>query len=517
MKKTLKLFSTALILFLFAMSFSASLAFETSGDWTYTTEGTLVSYDGDNTVIEIPSQLGGTTITSLNSYMFSYNTTVTEIIVPDSITELSIGAFSGCTNLVSLTLPESLILGDTCFYNCKSLENLYYPGHSVTLSDDFIIIDNVLEFYRGSSAVVTVPSGVTTIGAYAFYGNINVTSVTLPEGLTSIEVWAFRETTKLTTVSLPSTLTIIGAYSFYESSALTTMVIPASVTTIENYAFYECNALSSLTLNEGLVTIGFKAFCGCRGLTSLELPSTIRELQSGCFSFCTYITDIVIPEGITELPYQAFYCCIRLENITVPSTMTTISSSAFDRTDALVSLTINNDEGSIDGAPWGADASTITWAGKSTATTTTTTTTTALATATSSAVLVNGEEVSFEAYNIDGSNYFKLRDIAAAITGSETQFDVTWDATIGINLISGDSYTAVGGELAAGDGTAKNYISCQSDIYMDGSLITLEAYTINNNNFFKLRDLGIAFDFNVSWDGTQNMITIDTTSSYEAD
>ena len=75
------------------------------------------------------------------------------------------------------------------------------------------------------------------------------------------------------------------------------------------------------------------------------------------------------------------------------------------------------------------------------------------ATATSSKVLVNGRAVAFEAYNIDGCNYFKLRDLAMALAGSEKQFDVGWDGTgNAVTLTSGKAYTPVGGELSAGSG-----------------------------------------------------------------
>lgn len=143
---------------------------------------------------------------------------------------------------------------------------------------------------------------------------------------------------------------------------------------------------------------------------------------------------------------------------------------------------------------------------------------TVTATPTASSVLVNGETARFDAYNIKGNNYFKLRDLAQVLRGSEKQFEVTWDGEKNaINLISGTAYTSVGGELAQGDGTAKNATPTTSAIYKDGMKIELTAYNIGGNNYFKLRDLGIAFDFDVSWDGFRNTITIETAKSYTAD
>jgi len=138
------------------------------------------------------------------------------------------------------------------------------------------------------------------------------------------------------------------------------------------------------------------------------------------------------------------------------------------------------------------------------------------ATPTRSKVLVNDIAVDFEAYTINGNNYFKLRDVAKVVSGSEKQFDVTWDGSKNaINLISGQAYTVVGGELATGDGIVKKAVSSNSTIYKDDTKINLTAYTINGNNYFKLRDLGQSFNFGVTWDQENNAVVIDTTQGYK--
>lgn len=140
----------------------------------------------------------------------------------------------------------------------------------------------------------------------------------------------------------------------------------------------------------------------------------------------------------------------------------------------------------------------------------------ATASPTASKVVVDGAEVSFEAYNIDGYNYFKLRDLAMAISGSEKQFEVTWDEEKNaINLVSGEAYTPVGGEFAVLAGTESVQATVnQSAIYMNGEEIELQAYRIDGNNYFKLRDVGEVFDFGVLWDGELNQIVIDTVVGY---
>jgi len=143
----------------------------------------------------------------------------------------------------------------------------------------------------------------------------------------------------------------------------------------------------------------------------------------------------------------------------------------------------------------------------------------ARATPTSANVTINGTKSDFAAYNINGNNYFKLRDIAKVISGSDKQFDVTWDAEKNaINLISGKAYTVVGGELVANTPTGTQAATrAISDIYLDSNHIGLTAYNINGNNYFKLRDLGETFNFGVMWDGVANTIAIDTNTEYTPD
>lgn len=132
-----------------------------------------------------------------------------------------------------------------------------------------------------------------------------------------------------------------------------------------------------------------------------------------------------------------------------------------------------------------------------------------------SKVIVNGKTVEFDAYNINGNNFFKLRDLAQAVNGTKKNFEVTWDGTKNaINLVSNKPYTVTGGELSKGDGKAKTANLTTSTIYKDGKVIDLLAYTINGNNYFKLRDVAQAFDIGVIWDGTTNTIIIDTNIGY---
>lgn len=157
---------------------------------------------------------------------------------------------------------------------------------------------------------------------------------------------------------------------------------------------------------------------------------------------------------------------------------------------------------------------------------------------TNAKVLVDGKEIAFEAYNVSDNNYFKLRDIATVLSGTSKQFEVTWDEEKGvIDLLSGRTYTPVGGELAVGDKTDKSCSKWYAPIYKDGAMISpltvtklfdykigeettmseltyIKAFNISGNNFFKLRDLGKVFNFAVEWDEATQTISIDSTKPY---
>lgn len=127
-------------------------------------------------------------------------------------------------------------------------------------------------------------------------------------------------------------------------------------------------------------------------------------------------------------------------------------------------------------------------------------------------VLVNGKKVAFDAYTIGGNTYFKLRDVAAAVNGTAKSFNVTWDANAkAISLQGGTAYVAVGGELAAGDGTAKQALPSAAPVYRGWMEYAMPAYTINGSTYFKLRDLCSLMDIAVGWDDATKTITVDST------
>ncbi|KAI7253643.1 hypothetical protein KC345_g11349, partial [Hortaea werneckii] len=151
------------------------------------------------------------------------------------------------------------------------------------------------------------------------------------------------------------------------------------------------------------------------------------------------------------------------------------------------------------------------------ATTTQPTTTTAKVSAipSKSSVTVNGSKVALDAYNINGSNYFKLRDLAMVVSGTSKQFGIAVDGTThAVSLTSNAAYIPAGDELTASAGTAVKAAAATSKITLDGQQVQISAYNIGGSNYFKLRDIAKTADFKVSWDAAANTISIDTSGSY---
>lgn len=138
---------------------------------------------------------------------------------------------------------------------------------------------------------------------------------------------------------------------------------------------------------------------------------------------------------------------------------------------------------------------------------------------TNNPLFVDGVQKQLSVYKIDGSNYFKLRDIAALLSGSEKQFSVDYDNSVkSVTVASGKSYTPDGSELKPASSTGSVTASKSSNsIYINGKKMDLSVYKINGNNYFKLRDLGAALDFYVGYDNAAKSVTISGKSGYQAD
>lgn len=119
---------------------------------------------------------------------------------------------------------------------------------------------------------------------------------------------------------------------------------------------------------------------------------------------------------------------------------------------------------------------------------------------------VDGVDADCDKYNIDGSNYFKLRDLAQLLSKTDSRFSVAFDAqSNAVTIVSGKEYIPVGGELARGQDQSKTAVVSKQSVLIDGKAVDgLSVYNIGGNNYFKLRDLGDALGFTVDYDADSN-------------
>jgi hypothetical protein len=130
-------------------------------------------------------------------------------------------------------------------------------------------------------------------------------------------------------------------------------------------------------------------------------------------------------------------------------------------------------------------------------------------------VILDGREISFDSYNIKGNNYFKLRDVAYSLNGSNKRFSVTWngDRQI-IALDPGKNYVALGGEMSS-KGTASVVARAGAHaVYIKNIQKYFMGYNIGGNNYYMLRDIAREMDFGVTWDAVGNRILINTNAKY---
>lgn len=133
---------------------------------------------------------------------------------------------------------------------------------------------------------------------------------------------------------------------------------------------------------------------------------------------------------------------------------------------------------------------------------------------TKSKILVDGKNVDFEAYNIKDNNYFKLRDLASILSGTDSSFDVKWDGQKrAINIQTKSKYTSVGGEMTKVNNKRMRIRVNKSPVYKDGKKVELASYTIGGNNYFKLRDLGEHLGFGVGYDNSTKTVMINSDGS----
>ncbi len=282
------------------------------------------------------------------------------VVIEDGVTKIGNNAFYGCTKLTSMKIlmKEIISIGEYAFFNCQNLTDVYYAGtpedennrkiydkiygfwhYKCGAEDDdnvyWALFDGTLTIsgngtmanYQNASEVpwnvsikdinnVKIGYGVINVGANAFYGCQELTSITIPESVTSIGSSAFQNCTKLTSVTIPNSVTNVGANAFNSCANLTSVTISNRLDTISERTFEKCTGLNSVTIPKSVTTIGSGTFNGCTNLASVIILSrNITSIGNNAFNGCSKLTAIympkdcsidtsAIPESINQIKYE---------------------------------------------------------------------------------------------------------------------------------------------------------------------------------------------------------------------
>lgn len=273
-----------------AASFSAASERAVQAETTSGTCGDELtwSYDADSKTLTISGsgEMEDYTQTIDSAPWSAAQHDIQTAVIEPGVTSIGAYGFSGCSNMKSVTLPESVIsIGQGAFFGCASLTSIAIPAGVTSIEASTFINCTAL-------AEVTLPDSVKRIGDSAFHQCHALKDLTLPSGLTSIGARAFYACRSLTKVEIPNGVTYLGDYAFSFCDALTSVAIPSSVTSMGNYLFENSGSLTSVTIPDGITRLSYGMFRGCSSLASVVLPDSVTEIRDNAFSGCEQLADV---------------------------------------------------------------------------------------------------------------------------------------------------------------------------------------------------------------------------------
>ena len=256
-------------------------------------DGTLeiTKYVGNSATYVIPSEIDGKKVTQIGSYAFSSCTELTSVTIPDGVTSIGNSTFSDCTSLETVTIPNSVThIYPRAFYNCTSLKE------------------------------VTIPASVTSIRDYAFgyYYDIDSSETKKVDGF------------KINYVNNTRGHWYAIKNGFTDGACFVVNELGDGTVEITGYAGNSATCVIPDEIDGKKVTkIGENAFIDRTELTSVTIPDGVKYIFGRAFSGCTSLETVTIPNGVTDICWRAFYDCVSLKEVTIPASVTNIEDYAF--------------------------------------------------------------------------------------------------------------------------------------------------------------------------------------------
>ena len=258
--------------------------------------------------VNIPIEIDGKFVTSIGKEAFSNCTGLTEITIPDSVTSIGGRAFSGCTSLTEITIPDGVTsIESGTFFGCTSLTE-------ITLPDSVTDIEG--QYYDG----------------YSYYGAFSrctsLTEITIPDSVTSIGECVFSGCTGLTEITISDSVKYIGEEAFKDCTNLKSITFLGSKTGIKEGAFSNCDADIKFTTEDTYGQEG-EVVSVATNVTQLTVKHKEGKIPAGAYKDGKRLKEVTLEEGITLIEDDAFANCDNLEKIVIPKSVTGIHYMAF--------------------------------------------------------------------------------------------------------------------------------------------------------------------------------------------
>ena len=330
----------------------------------------------------------GSEVEKIPAYLCSSLDSIEIILIPNSVTSIGKYAFGNCSSLTSITIPNSVTsIGDDVLYRCAGLTHPVYNASNfvklpVGYSGAFAIQSGITTICGGAFSECTglmsisIPNSVTKIGNMAFSMCLNLNSISIPNNVTTIGNNAFRSCTSLTSVTIPNSVTTIGNNAFLGCSSMTSLEIPNSVRicawrislhneNLENveaptwfFDVAESNwancpkHLQSVTINAGEINDNVFSVISrsYKTLTNLNIANaTNTNIADEAFKGYYNLTSLALPSNLEHIGYMSVAECKNLQSIDIPASVTEISQSAFENCRSLKTITFGGQASSVPG------------------------------------------------------------------------------------------------------------------------------------------------------------------------